>query len=143
MSRRRTQRSASRAISPAVDGGETVEQANKRQARARLRRRRSASRCTRAGCGLSARTLQRVLEVCKQSSNNPQLGNFGRPLTPTIERGRDRLENWALWTRLAGADTGYPQKCSYWTPPRAGDTYEEEDGETLVVIGTVNPRGAS
>lgn len=53
---------------------------------------------------------------------------------PVVERGRDRLDNWALWSRLDGADTGFPRKCSYWTPPRAGDVYDESDAESLPVI---------
>lgn len=48
-----------------------------------------------------------------------------RHFTPAQERGKERLENWALWSRLDSSDTGYPSRCSYWTPPRAGDVFEE------------------
>jgi DNA-directed RNA polymerase specialized sigma24 family protein len=47
--------------------------------------------------------------------------------SPTVERGRDRLDNWGNWSRLDGSDTGLPRKCSYYTPPRAGDTWLESD----------------
>jgi DNA-directed RNA polymerase specialized sigma24 family protein len=48
-------------------------------------------------------------------------------LQGVVDRGRDRLHNWAAWSRLDGADIGYPRKTSYWTPPRTGDTYDEEE----------------
>lgn len=44
---------------------------------------------------------------------------------PTVERGRDRLENWANWSRLDGSDTGFPKKVNFYTPPRTGDTWQE------------------
>lgn len=44
---------------------------------------------------------------------------------PTVERGRERLTNWANWSRLDSADLGYPGRCSYWTPPRRGEIDEE------------------
>lgn len=58
-----------------------------------------------------------------------------RPTLPVVERGRDRLDNWALWSRLDGADTGFPRKCAFWTPPRAGDVWDEsDDAETQPII---------
>lgn len=58
-----------------------------------------------------------------------------RQTLPVVERGRDRLDNWALWSRLDGADTGYPRKCSIYTPPRAGDVWDEgDDSDPLPII---------
>ncbi len=42
------------------------------------------------------------------------------------ERGKERLKNWALWARLDSSDTGYPSRCSYYTPPRTGEVYDED-----------------
>jgi hypothetical protein len=50
------------------------------------------------------------------------------PTSPVVERGRNRLYNWRLWSRLDGSDTGYPRRTSYYTPPRTGDTFD--DGES-------------
>lgn len=50
---------------------------------------------------------------------------------PTVERGRERLSNWALWSRLDSADLGYPGRCSYWTPPRRGEIDEGTMDEPL------------
>jgi len=47
--------------------------------------------------------------------------------TPTVERGRDRLDNWANWSNLDGSDTGLPRKVNFYTPPRTGDTWQEGD----------------
>lgn len=58
--------------------------------------------------------------------------------SPTVERGRDRLENWAQWSRLDSSDTGYPRKCAYWTPPRAGDVYDDDDFEALPVVDYID-----
>lgn len=49
------------------------------------------------------------------------------PTSPVVERGRDRLRNWRLWSRLDGADVGWPRKTSYYTPPRTGDVYDDEE----------------
>ena len=43
--------------------------------------------------------------------------------SPIIERGQERLWNWAAWSRLDGSDTGFPRKTAYYTPPKAGDTW--------------------
>ena len=55
---------------------------------------------------------------------------------PTLERGRERLDNWANWSRLDGSDTGLPRKCNFYLPPRAGDTYldAEDREETKPII---------
>lgn len=50
--------------------------------------------------------------------------NPKRHFTPAQERGIARLHNWALWSRLDSADTGYPSRCSYYTPPRSGDIFD-------------------
>ena len=56
-------------------------------------------------------------------------------MSDLLEKGRDALENWANWSRLDSSDTGYPSRCSYYTPPAAGDVW---DGvETLPPIDTV------
>lgn len=58
---------------------------------------------------------------------------------PVVERGRERLDNWALWSRLDGSDTGYPRECSYYTPPRTGDTFDEAtESETKPPIDAID-----
>ena len=61
------------------------------------------------------------------------------PASPAVERGRERLENWGLWSRLDSHGVGYPRKCAYWTPPRTGDIYDEQpESETQPVIDYVD-----
>lgn len=57
---------------------------------------------------------------------------------PGIERGRDRLENWANWSRLDGSDTGLPRKVNFYTPPRTGDTWAEGDQDLEETKPVVN-----
>ena len=43
------------------------------------------------------------------------------------EDGKERLTNWGRYMRLDSSDTGYPSRCTYWTPPRTGEIYTDDD----------------
>lgn len=45
-------------------------------------------------------------------------------MSASQERGRDRLENWGLWSRLDGAPCDMKRQVSWYTPPVAGDVWD-------------------